>query len=78
MAKEAKETKKESTSDNRKQLINDALKEIEKRFGEGSVMDLSEQNIVDIDTISTGSMSIDYITGVGYWEVPCFKWKIIK
>ena len=28
-------------------------------------MDLSEQNIVDIDTISTGSMSIDYITGVG-------------
>ena len=37
MAKEAKETKKESTTDNRKQLINDALKEIEKRFGEGSV-----------------------------------------
>ena len=65
MAKETKETKKESTTDNRKQLINDALKEIEKRFGEGSVMDLSEQNIVDIDTISTGSMSIDYITGVG-------------
>lgn len=65
MAKE-KETKEvKNTSNSKNQLVGDALKEIVKKYGEGSVMDLSEQTIVDIDTISTGSMAIDHITGVG-------------
>ena len=47
------------------QLLNDALKQIEKQFGQGSVMKLGERNYVDVDVISSGSLAIDNILGVG-------------
>ena len=43
-----------------------ALGQIEKAFGKGSVMKLGhQQNAVDIDAISTGSLGLDIALGIG-------------
>lgn len=45
--------------------IESVLKEISKQYGEGSVMLLGESPNMDIDVIPTGSLSLDYATGIG-------------
>ena len=61
MAKE-----KEVVETNKKdQLLDDALKQIEKQYGKGSIMKLGERTYVDVDVISSGSLAIDNILGVG-------------
>ncbi len=42
-----------------------ALNEIKEKFGEGSIMKLSESNKVNVDTIPTGSIAMDVALGVG-------------
>ena len=64
MAKEKKELKKEPDSKHDKALTS-ALQEIKERFGEGSIMKLSETSKVNVDAISTGSISMDLALGVG-------------
>ena len=49
----------------RRKVLEDALKRIKKEFGEGSVMFLGEKPAEEIPTISTGSIQIDRATGVG-------------
>ena len=61
MAKE-KEVKIE---DKKEQLLEEAVKQIEKQYGKGAIMKLGDRGNVDIDTISTGSLAIDYCLGVG-------------
>lgn len=52
--------------DAREKAINEAIKQIEKSFGKGSVMKLGEQQIeVHKDAISTGSLSLDAALGIG-------------
>lgn len=51
-------------------LVNDSelesiLKEINKQYGEGSVMLLGESPDMDIDVVSSGSLSLDIATGIG-------------
>lgn len=58
----AKEEKK-STGGNK--VIEDAVREIQEKFGEGSIMRLGETKKVDIPAISTGSLSLDVALGVG-------------
>lgn len=41
------------------------LSDIAKQYGQGSVMLLGESPTMDIDTISTGSLSLDLATGIG-------------
>ena len=53
-----------STSDNDKAL-EQVLLDIEKQFGKGSVMKLGEQEHQKIDTISSGSLSLDIALGIG-------------
>lgn len=49
------------------QLLEDALKQIQKQFGKGSIMRLGDRAAVDIDAISSGSLALDYALGVkGY------------
>ena len=61
-----KEEENIEVSDSRKeQLLNEALKTIEKQYGKGSIMKLGEHAFVDVDAISTGSLAIDYALGVG-------------
>lgn len=55
-------TKKE----NEKEVaLDDAIKNIERTFGKGSVMKLGERPYVDVDVIPSGSLLIDKILGVG-------------
>ena len=52
--------------DNRKKALAQALGQIEKQFGKGSVMRLGDgTSIRDIDTISTGSIGLDVALGIG-------------
>ena len=42
-----------------------AIKEIQEKYGEGSIMKLGDAAKVDVDAISTGSISLDLALGVG-------------
>ena len=61
MAKE-KDLKDTNTKD---QLLNEALKQTEKQYGKGAVMKLGDRALVEVDVISSGSLSIDNVLGVG-------------
>ena len=52
----------------RKEALANALKQIEKQFGKGSIMKLGEQTDRRVSTISTGSLSIDIALGVGGYQ----------
>src|ERR1700752_3717856 len=50
----------------RTRAIDNAVSQIEKQFGKGSIMRLGQRGaIAQIEFISTGSISIDYALGVG-------------
>ena len=53
------------SNDKKEELLSEALKQIEKQYGKGSIMRLGEHANVDVDAISTGSLAIDYALGVG-------------
>lgn len=55
--------------DNKSQALNAALGQIEKQFGKGSIMRLGDNQAMDIESISTGSLSIDIALGIG--GLPC-------
>lgn len=46
-------------------ILESAVKEIQEKFGEGSIMKLGEARKVDVDTIPTGSFALDAALGVG-------------
>lgn len=57
---------KTNESDSRQKALDDALARIHKQFGQGSIMKLGDATKnLNIDTISTGSLSLDLATGVG-------------
>lgn len=56
--------KKEEISQKMK-AVDEAIKEIKDRFGEGSIMKLGEVRRIDIASIPTGSVSLDIALGVG-------------
>jgi recombination protein RecA len=55
--------------DNKSKALAAALGQIEKQFGKGAIMRLGDNNALDIDTISTGSLTIDIALGIG--GLPC-------
>ena len=58
--------KEVETKDAKKaQALNDAIKQIEKQFGKGSVMKLGDRAAVDVAVISTGSLTLDMALGIG-------------
>lgn len=46
-------------------LLEDAIKQIEKQYGKGSIMKLGDRSAVDIDAISSGSIALDAALGIG-------------
>ncbi|MCH5237157.1 MAG: recombinase RecA [Muribaculaceae bacterium] len=54
-----------SDADEKKRALEVALAHLEKDFGAGTLMRLGDNNIQDVETISTGSIGIDYALGVG-------------
>lgn len=42
-----------------------AISQIDKAFGKGSLMRLGDREVVDIESISTGSLGLDIALGIG-------------
>lgn len=47
------------------EALEEALKQIEKQFGKGSIMRLGDRSHVDVDVNPTGSITLDYALGIG-------------
>ena len=55
-----------NTTEQKQKALNLALKQIEKSFGKGAIIKLGDnQNIEPIETISTGSLTLDKALGIG-------------
>ena len=54
-----------NTDDNKQKALSAVLGQIEKQFGKGSIMKLGENRSMDVETISTGSLSLDVALGAG-------------
>ncbi|AKH88133.1 recombinase RecA [Edwardsiella tarda] len=51
--------------ENKQRALAAALGQIEKQFGKGSIMRLGDTQTLDIESISTGSLSLDVALGIG-------------
>ncbi|SBT82049.1 Protein RecA [secondary endosymbiont of Trabutina mannipara] len=51
--------------ENKQKALSEALNQIEKQFGKGSIMRLGEDCSMNVETISTGSLSLDIALGAG-------------
>ncbi|CUO86766.1 Recombinase A [Catenibacterium mitsuokai] len=60
MAKEKKSSVKDTDA-----ALDDAISQIEKKFGKGSVMRLGDRTAVDVDVIPSGSLTLDKALGIG-------------
>ena len=60
MAKEKKSAVKDTDA-----ALDDAISQIEKKFGKGSVMRLGDRTAVDVDVIPSGSLTLDKALGIG-------------
>ncbi len=49
----------------KREVLNSVLDQIKKRYGEGSIMWLSEEGVKDVETIPTGSLALDIALGIG-------------
>ena len=49
----------------KKKALETALLQIEKNYGKGAVMRLGENSSLNVEAISTGSISLDHATGIG-------------
>lgn len=60
MAKEKKTAVKDTDA-----ALDDAISQIEKKFGKGAVMRLGDRTAVDVDVIPSGSLTLDKALGIG-------------
>jgi recombination protein RecA len=51
--------------DDKKKALDTALASIEKQFGKGAVMRLGQNTAMNVESISTGSLSLDIALGIG-------------
>lgn len=56
---------KKKVDSGKKKALNMAVSQIEKQFGEGSIMKLGQRKTLKIDSIPTGSISLDLALGIG-------------
>ena len=63
IAKSAKDQDSEKKEKNK--ALDAAISQITDTFGKGSVMKLGQQTAMDIESISTGSLSLDLALGIG-------------
>ena len=54
-----------SDKDEKLKALSVTMEHLEKDFGSGAVMRLGADSIQDVETISTGSLGLDYALGVG-------------
>ena len=65
MARKKAEEKDDKGLSEREKMLNLALKQIEKDYGEGAIMKLGENQKMNIRSISTGSLNLDIALGIG-------------
>lgn len=63
--KKSKDLAAKETGSGKRQALDLAVSQIEKQFGKGSIMRLGEAQKVDIETIPSGSISLDLALGGG-------------
>lgn len=51
--------------DDKEKALSAALGQIERQFGKGSIMKLGDNNAMDVETVSTGSLGLDIALGAG-------------
>ncbi len=54
-----------ATQDERKKALENAIAQIEKQYGVGAVMRLGQSTAMNVQAISTGSLSLDMALGIG-------------
>ncbi len=59
------DTKKEQEIKEKNKALNAAISQIDDNFGKGSIMRLGQQKAMDVESISTGSLSLDLALGIG-------------
>ena len=59
------DSKKEQELKEKNKSLEAAISQIDQNFGKGSVMRLGQQEALDIESISTGSLSLDLALGIG-------------
>lgn len=64
-AKKATANTDDAQADGKQKALGLALETIEKQFGKGSIMKLGEAHKVNVETVSTGSLSLDIALGNG-------------
>ena len=57
--------KKEKELKEKSKSLEAAISQIDQNFGKGSVMRLGQQQALDVEAISTGSLSLDLALGIG-------------
>lgn len=65
MAHEKKKAEQNNDLSNREKALELALAQIEKQFGKGSIMKLGQEVKVDVESIPTGALTLDWALGVG-------------
>ena len=63
--KKAMASPEKKTGGDKKSALETALAQIEKNFGKGAVMKLGQNVTMQVDAISTGSLSLDLALGIG-------------
>ena len=63
--KKVEEEKSTKGLTEKEKVIDLALKQIQKEYGEGSIMKLGENKKMNVKTISTGSLNLDIALGIG-------------
>ncbi|MDE0506099.1 MAG: DNA recombination/repair protein RecA, partial [Candidatus Poribacteria bacterium] len=53
------------TSDEKNGSINNAIAQIEREHGKGAIMRLTDTDVVPVESIPTGALSLDIALGVG-------------
>ena len=54
-----------SANDSKLKALQTTIEKLDKAFGKGTVMRLSETKVMDIPVISTGSLGLDFALGIG-------------
>ena len=62
--KKSKKLDKPDKATDKQTALENALKQIEKQYGAGAIMRLGENKHLNVDAISTGSLSLDIATGI--------------
>ena len=65
MAEKKTTAAEKKAAEGKKTALDTALAQIEKQFGKGAIMKLGQNMNMEVDSISTGSLSLDLALGIG-------------